>query len=69
METKQSKEELLKQLLAYSDPKELIRTIQSTFYSYLLQQDKTGLDGSFKSVVENHYMLVEFLEGLEKVKN
>lgn len=65
----ENKENILNQLLTYNQPKELIKSLNNTFYTYLLYQADKGIDNDYKQTVENHFMLVEFLEKLENLKD
>ena len=55
----------LDRLLLMVPPNELRRSVQSTLFSYLLEQDESSLAPDFKSVVENHFFLIDFLDNVE----
>ena len=54
----------LKKLLEYTTSKELLKSMQTVFHVYLLYQADQGLDKEFKTVVDNHYTMLDFLTGL-----
>ena len=55
----------LDKLLLMVPPNELRRSVQSTMVSYLMEQDENSLAPDFRSVVENHFFLIDFLDKLE----
>jgi len=65
---KASDEEALKHLkmfMEFTTPHALNKSLQKTLFAYLLEQNEKGLDAEFKQVVEDHYLLFEFLDRLE----
>ena len=63
-----SQAEHLEKLFEFVTPKGLRKSVMSAFFIYLLEQDRRGLDGDFKEVVEDHYFLIDFLQKLEDEK-
>jgi hypothetical protein len=55
----------LKTFMEFTTPNGLIKSLQKALFAYLLEQDDKGLDAEFKSVVEAHYLLFEFLDRLD----
>lgn len=59
----------LKEFMEFTTPNGLIKSLQKTLFAYLLEQDDKGLDAEFKKVVEDHYLLFEFLNKFETKVN
>lgn len=54
----------LKEFMEFTTPSGLVKSLQKTLFAYLLEQNEKGLDAEFKKVVEDHYLLFEFLNNL-----
>lgn len=54
----------LKMFMEFTTPDGLIKSLQKTLFAYLLEQNEKGLSPEFKSVVEDHYLLFDFLSKL-----
>lgn len=61
----QSQLESLNELLDFTCPSSLRKSVQASFFSYLKEQDKVGFDVNYKAVVEDHEFLLTFIDGLE----
>ena len=60
--------EHLTRLLLFTPPQTLRRSIQKTFFTYLLELDTLMVPADFMEIVENHIFLIEFLDTLEQNK-
>ncbi|PHR49848.1 MAG: hypothetical protein COA32_01555 [Fluviicola sp.] len=54
----------LKEFMGLTTPNGLLKSLQRALYAYLLEQGETGLEAEFKKVVEDNYLLFEFLNKL-----
>jgi hypothetical protein len=59
-----TKAELLDKLLKYVSPSDLRKSLQKTLFAYQMEQDKS-FDAEFKKVIEDHYLLIDFLDKLD----
>lgn len=64
-ETKQ--QESLNWLIEAVEPRRLSISIQSLLFSYMLEQEKSGIDADFKRNIENSKLLMRFLNELEEL--
>lgn len=55
----------LKILMEFTNPRQLRKSVQATLFAYLLQEDSEGSDANYKTVVEDYFYLIEFLDKLE----
>lgn len=55
----------LKQLMEFTTPNNLRKSLQTTFFAYLEEQAERGQDGNFKQVIEDYFFLFEFLDKLQ----
>ncbi|NGF76546.1 hypothetical protein G5B10_11715 [Fluviicola sp. SGL-29] len=54
----------LKILMEFTNPRQLRKSVQSTLFAYLLEQDE-GSDANYKTVIEDYFYLIEFLDKLD----
>lgn len=59
-------QESLNWLLEAVEPRKLSVSIQSILFSYLLEQEQSGIDADFKRNIENCKLLMRFLNELEE---
>lgn len=55
----------LKILMEFTNPRQLRKSLHSTLFAYLLEQDTEGSDANYKTVVEDYFYLIDFLDKLE----
>ena len=55
----------LKILMEFTNPSQLRKSLLSTLFAYLLQEDAEGIDANYKTVVEDYFYLIDFLDKLE----
>jgi len=55
----------LEQLLEFSSPQQLRVSIESMFHAYLMDVDR-AMPIDYKQVVEDRYILLEFLKKIEQ---
>lgn len=55
----------LQKLLQFVPPAELRKSVQTTLFAYLLEQDDSGLDLNYKKIVEDIYFLIDFLDKVD----
>lgn len=55
----------LKILMEFTTPRQLRKSVKSTLFAYLLEQDAEGGDANYKTVIEDYFYLIEFLDKLE----
>ena len=64
----EQKIKFLDTLLLMAPPRELRKSVQSSLFAYILEQDMKAVPPDFKKVVENHYFLIDFLDKVEFIK-
>jgi hypothetical protein len=65
--TSKSEAEHLKKLFEFVTPRDLRKNVMKAFFVYVLEQDNKGFLDDFKTVVEDHYFLIDFLDKIEEL--
>lgn len=66
MSTELKQQESLNWLLEAVEPRKLSVSIQNILFSYLLEQEQSGLDADFRKNIDNCKLLMRFLNELEE---
>lgn len=58
--------ESLKELMEFTTPISIRKSLQTTLFAYLKEQAESGQDAHYKQVIIDYQLLIEFLDNLDE---